>query len=257
MRSVSFVQSSRNSNTDSRHFALNSAMPYSSICCLVLDAELLLDGDLDRQAVAVPAALAVGVEPAHRLVAREDVLEDAGQDVVGAGPAVGGRRALVEDVRRRALAALEGLVVDVQLAPALEDLLLELREGDVLGQGTMRRHWCRSLGGTVGSNPCAWDEVLAAVAAGLVFFLLLLGGIVFFTRDEDNIQADNILAENFTLAVNAGGRRSDGTRRPARRSRLPVGPRAARPAGDAARRDLATGSGTSGRGSTPSTAAIC
>ena len=36
----------------------------------------------------------------------------------------------------------------------------------------------------------------------LLFFLLLLGGIVFFTRDEDNFQADNILAENFTLAVN-------------------------------------------------------
>ena len=107
---------------------------------LVLDPELLLDRDLHRQAVAVPAALAVGVEAAHRLVAREHVLEHAGQDVMRAGLAVGGRRALVEDVGRRALAALEGLVVDVQLTPALEDLLLELREGDVLGQGSMRRH---------------------------------------------------------------------------------------------------------------------
>ena len=40
------------------------------------------------------------------------------------------------------------------------------------------------------------------MGSGLLFFLLLLGGIVFFTRDEDNFQADNILAENFTLAVN-------------------------------------------------------
>ena len=43
---------------------------------------------------------------------------------------------------------------------------------------------------------------IALVGGGLVFFLLLLGGIVFFTRDEDNFQADNLLAENFTLAVN-------------------------------------------------------
>ncbi|MDA0173485.1 hypothetical protein OJ998_30555 [Solirubrobacter taibaiensis] len=43
---------------------------------------------------------------------------------------------------------------------------------------------------------------IALVGGGLLFFLLLLGGIVFFTRDEDNFQADNILAENFTLAVN-------------------------------------------------------
>ncbi len=40
------------------------------------------------------------------------------------------------------------------------------------------------------------------VGGGLVFFLLVLGGLVYFTRDEDNFQADNILAENFTLAVN-------------------------------------------------------
>jgi hypothetical protein len=43
---------------------------------------------------------------------------------------------------------------------------------------------------------------IALVGGGLLFFLLLLGGIVYFTRDEDNFQADNILAENFTLAVN-------------------------------------------------------
>ncbi|MDA0179205.1 hypothetical protein OJ997_02765 [Solirubrobacter phytolaccae] len=42
---------------------------------------------------------------------------------------------------------------------------------------------------------------LALVSAGLAFFLLLLLGIVFFTRDEDNFQADNLLAEDFTLAV--------------------------------------------------------
>ena len=43
---------------------------------------------------------------------------------------------------------------------------------------------------------------------------------VYLTRDEDNIQADNLLAENFTKAVALGDPdEHDGTRRPAPRSR--------------------------------------
>src|SRR6478752_2998697 len=110
--------------------------------------------------MAVPAALAVGVEAPHRLVAREHVLEHAGQDVMRPGLAVGGRRALVEDVGRRTLTALEGLVVDVQLTPALEDLLLELREGDVLGQGSMRRQL------SLQSRPVTSAEVRACEDGG-------------------------------------------------------------------------------------------
>ena len=102
-------------------------MPYSSISSLLSMPELLLDGDLDRQAVAVPAALALDEVAAHRLEARVDVLEDAREDVVRAGPAVGGRRALVEDPRLGALAAAQRLREDVALAPALEHLLLERR----------------------------------------------------------------------------------------------------------------------------------
>ena len=43
--------------------------------------------------------------------------------------------------------------------------------------------------------------VLALVAGALVFFVAALGLAVYFTRDEDNLQADNLLAENFTKAV--------------------------------------------------------
>jgi hypothetical protein len=43
--------------------------------------------------------------------------------------------------------------------------------------------------------------VLAVVAGALVFFIAALGLAVYFTRDEDNLQADNLLAENFTKAV--------------------------------------------------------
>ena len=101
---------------------------------LVLDPELLLDGDLDRQAVRVPAALALDLVAAHRLVARVDVLEHAREDVVRAGLAVGRRRPLPEDPRRRALAAADRLAEDVALAPARENLLLERREATAAGR---------------------------------------------------------------------------------------------------------------------------
>jgi hypothetical protein len=44
-------------------------------------------------------------------------------------------------------------------------------------------------------------RVLGVVAGALVFFIAALGLAIYFTRDEDNIQADNILAENITKAV--------------------------------------------------------
>ena len=44
-------------------------------------------------------------------------------------------------------------------------------------------------------------RVLAFVSAGLVFFMALLLAAVYFTRDEDNLQADNLLAEEFTKEV--------------------------------------------------------
>jgi hypothetical protein len=45
-------------------------------------------------------------------------------------------------------------------------------------------------------------RVLAVVAGALVLFIAALGLAVYFTRDEDNLQADNLLAESFTKAVN-------------------------------------------------------
>ena len=101
---------------------------------LGLEAELLLDLDLDRQAVGVPAGLALDVVPGHRLVAREEVLEDAREHVVRARVAVGRRRALVEHERRRAFAVAQRRLEDVALAPAREHLLLQRGEGDVRRQ---------------------------------------------------------------------------------------------------------------------------
>ena len=44
-------------------------------------------------------------------------------------------------------------------------------------------------------------RVLAIVAAGLAACIGVLLLAVYLSRDEDNIQADNLLAENFTKAV--------------------------------------------------------
>jgi hypothetical protein len=44
-------------------------------------------------------------------------------------------------------------------------------------------------------------RVLGLVAAALVFFIAALGLAVYLTRDEDNLQGDNLLAESFTKAV--------------------------------------------------------
>jgi hypothetical protein len=49
-------------------------------------------------------------------------------------------------------------------------------------------------------------RIFALVAGALALCIALLLFAVYVTRDEDNIQADNILAENFTLAVARAGR---------------------------------------------------
>ena len=97
---------------------------------LAVDAEAALDLELDRQAVRVPAGLARHAVAAHRLVAREEVLEDARDDVVRARPAVGRGRPLVEHEDGGVLAALEALLEDAVLLPELEDARVERREVD-------------------------------------------------------------------------------------------------------------------------------
>lgn len=44
-------------------------------------------------------------------------------------------------------------------------------------------------------------RVLALVSGALVFFIVVLGLAVFLTRDEDNLQADNLLAEAITQRI--------------------------------------------------------
>src|SRR5207248_9305548 len=71
------------------------------------DAQLLLDLQLDRQAVGVPAGLALDVEALHRPVAAEEILEGAGEYVVRTRPPVRRGRSFVEDETGPALAGVE------------------------------------------------------------------------------------------------------------------------------------------------------
>src|SRR5690606_27019011 len=102
------------------------------------EPELLLDLQLDGQAVAVPSALAGDVMTTHRLEPGEDVLEHPSPDVVEPWPVVGGGRALVEDPRLGTLAGLSDRLLDPLLAPALQHAFLDRDEVEV---GIDRAEW--------------------------------------------------------------------------------------------------------------------
>ena len=95
--------------------------------------------------MAVPAAPPVDEPPAHGLEAREDVLEDAREHVVGdrggRWPSAGPRRRRTAARRAR---PLEAALEDVALAPELEHALLHLPPGRT--PGGPRRHRRESCG---------------------------------------------------------------------------------------------------------------
>jgi len=55
-----------------------------------------------------------------------------------------------------------------------------------------------------------FGRIFALVAGGLALCIALLLLAVFVTRDEDNIQADNLLAERFTKAIALAPENDDG-----------------------------------------------
>ena len=95
---------------------------------LAVDADLLLDFELNRQAVRIPASLSEDLLALHRGEARQHVLDDARQDMADMRLAVGRRRAIVEREGIAALALVDCLLSDVMCFPELADLLLALHE---------------------------------------------------------------------------------------------------------------------------------
>jgi hypothetical protein len=76
----------------------------------------------------MPAAATRDEVAAHRAIAREDVFENARQDVMDAGPAVGRGRPLVEDESWTVGGLLQRLVKDVGFMPERQDSLLHCRQ---------------------------------------------------------------------------------------------------------------------------------
>ena len=101
------------------------------------EAELLLDGELDGQSVAVPPGLPVDAEALHRLETREHVLESARLDVVGARHAVGGGRALVERPTGAVGGLRQRLAESVVVAPEREHVVLQRRQVDLRRDGVV------------------------------------------------------------------------------------------------------------------------
>ena len=94
-----------------------------------VDLQGLLRLGLGRKAVAVPAEAALDPAPAHGVVAGDDVLDEAGQEVAVVGQAVGEGGTVVEDVL--VLAPGTGLHRGLKgpvLGPVGQDFLLEGRE---------------------------------------------------------------------------------------------------------------------------------
>ena len=100
-----------------------------------VDAERLLGEGLDGEAVGIPAEAALDVLSAHRLVARDDVLDRAGEQVAVVRKAGGERRAVEEDELLAALGLREGFAERVVLLPEGEDALLQGVEVDLARNG--------------------------------------------------------------------------------------------------------------------------
>ncbi len=105
---------------------------------LVGDAELLLRLELGGQTVAVPTESALDLLAAHRLEARHQVLDVAGQQVAVVRETVGERRAVVEDVLVGVGTRVDGRTEGAVGVPAREDLLLEVRELHAAVAGLVR-----------------------------------------------------------------------------------------------------------------------
>ncbi len=98
---------------------------------LAVDADGLLDLELDGQAVRVPARFPENLLALHRGEARQHVLDDARQHMTDVRLAVRRRRAVVERERIAALALVDGLLRDVMLLPELQNLFFPVHEIEV------------------------------------------------------------------------------------------------------------------------------
>ena len=100
---------------------------------LALNADFLLDLELDRKAVCIPACLSRDILSLHGAIARNHILDNAGLNVADVRSAVCGRRSVVEHIGPAALALLDGLLKDAVLCPELLNLALARHKVHIRG----------------------------------------------------------------------------------------------------------------------------
>ena len=111
------------------------------------EAKLLFHGHFHRQAVGVPAAFAGDAVALHSAVAADDILKDARQDMVDAGAAVGGGRALVHHKEGRVGAFRHGAVENRPRFPVFQDFGIQVGETDPAGNDIKHRRQTSAVGG--------------------------------------------------------------------------------------------------------------
>ena len=129
-------------------------------------AQGVLGEGLDGQAVAVPAEAPLHVAPAHGLVPRDDVLDDARQEVAVVGEAGGEGGAVIEAEDGRALAPLQAFGEGALPGPLGEDGLFILGEVGTVGDGLEHGFlWCGAQSRRTARTPSR--SVAAIMAARL------------------------------------------------------------------------------------------
>ena len=100
---------------------------------LAVQPQCLLDLQLYRKSVGIPAGLSRYHIALHGAVSRNHILDDAGQHMADMGLAVGCRRSVVEGIGLAFLAAVHALLEDMVFIPELFNLFLTTDEIQVGG----------------------------------------------------------------------------------------------------------------------------
>ena len=107
---------------------------------LAVDVQQLFHLQLHRQAVGIPAGLAGDHLTLHCVEPGEQVLKGAGLQVADMRLAVGGGRAVVENIFRVAFALLHAFFKDVIFFPKLFRFLLSLHKIQICGDFLVHAH---------------------------------------------------------------------------------------------------------------------
>ena len=95
---------------------------------LAIQAQQLLNLQLNRQTVGIPTSLAENLLPLHRLVTRQHILDNTSQHMTDMRLAVGSRRAIIKGKGITALTVGDTLVSNIIFLPKLQNFGFSIHE---------------------------------------------------------------------------------------------------------------------------------